>query len=296
MAYVWPGMCSASLAQATPALLVQRLPSAAAGAGLSPCHLLQASPSRFRSWRGQACTTPPQALHRMPSPPDRQRQAPRALSCARPVPSSLFPPLTPNITRPPAPQAGACRGPAHVPAGLTGCLSRRPFQERPLPLPPDQQAASGVVFPSVRHPHRAVQAVHVTAAPPLYPPPLPPWGGPAVPEGLRGSTVRGRGGPAGGPGGGDDANGWDQELKGVLDASGQGGVELVGGLPAGGAWSGAGQRQGGGSSSSSSSNGGEGGSQRPRVHTFTWCLERVETGALKGVWYTVGVRVGDYSF
>lgn len=32
-----------------------------------------------------------------------------------------------------------------------------------------------------------------------------------------------------------------------------------------------------------------------RRWTFTWVLQQVQHGAYKGVWFTVGVRVGDYS-
>ena len=32
-----------------------------------------------------------------------------------------------------------------------------------------------------------------------------------------------------------------------------------------------------------------------RTYRFTFCLERVESGGMKGCWLTVGVRVGDYS-
>ena len=35
--------------------------------------------------------------------------------------------------------------------------------------------------------------------------------------------------------------------------------------------------------------------QAQRRQTFTFCLERVATGALKNCWMTVGVRVGDYA-
>ncbi|KAJ9529941.1 hypothetical protein QJQ45_023201 [Haematococcus lacustris] len=35
--------------------------------------------------------------------------------------------------------------------------------------------------------------------------------------------------------------------------------------------------------------------ERLRQYTFSFCLEQVEQGPQKGIWYTVGVRVGDYS-
>ena len=87
-----------------------------------------------------------------------------------------------------------------------------------------------------------------------------------------GSDTSGSSGAIGGAkdGGGNEA-----------DISGQGGVELVGGMPAG--------------QSRAQSRSSSGSSSQPRVHTFTFCLERVDEGALKGIWYTVGVRVGDYS-
>ena len=129
-----------------------------------------------------------------------------------------------------------------------------------LPL----QFASPVVFPSERNQNRAVQAVHVTAQPTLYPP--------QPSEGPETRASSGANGPArdGSSSGGDQA-----------DISGQGGVELVGGMPAG--------------QSRAQSRSSSGSSSQPRVHTFTFCLERVDEGALKGIWYTVGVRVGDYS-
>lgn len=46
---------------------------------------------------------------------------------------------------------------------------------------------------------------------------------------------------------------------------------------------------GGGFADSHDGGGGE------RVYRFTFVLERVEAGGLKGCWLTVGVRVGDYS-
>ncbi|KAI8472351.1 MAG: hypothetical protein J3K34DRAFT_519826 [Monoraphidium minutum] len=41
--------------------------------------------------------------------------------------------------------------------------------------------------------------------------------------------------------------------------------------------------------------GGGAGGGAERAYTFTFCLERVEGGSMKGCWLTVGVRVGDYS-
>lgn len=46
-------------------------------------------------------------------------------------------------------------------------------------------------------------------------------------------------------------------------------------------------------SSGGSRLGGSGGDER--AYRFTFCLERVEAGSMKGCWLTVGVRVGDYS-
>eukprot|EP00983_Pelagomonas_calceolata_P020816 654514-Pelagomonas_calceolata.AAC.1 len=100
-------------------------------------------------------------------------------------------------------------------------------------------AASGIVFTSTRHNNKAVQAVHVTAAPTLYPP-------------FPGASSFGQDDH---PGlcntGGDSVFGVSSSIQGA--------------------------------------------SSKPKVHTFTFCLERVDEGALKGIWYTVGVRVGDYT-
>ncbi len=35
--------------------------------------------------------------------------------------------------------------------------------------------------------------------------------------------------------------------------------------------------------------------QQTRQYTFSFCLQQIEEGPAKGVWYTVGVRVGNYA-
>ncbi|KAF5835748.1 hypothetical protein DUNSADRAFT_6929 [Dunaliella salina] len=155
------------------------------------------------------------------------------------------------------------------------------------------RAASGIVFTSTRHNNKAVQAVHVTAAPTLYPP----FSGasslrrddhqfPGASSLKRDDHSRdcspgdGIAGSASPSAQGSTQNKWvDDDFFG---GSGQGGIDLTGGLP-------------GGSNASGRYGVRRGGSGKPRVHTFTFCLERVDEGALKGIWYTVGVRVGDYT-
>lgn len=120
------------------------------------------------------------------------------------------------------------------------------------------QAASPIVFTSTRNSNKAVQAVHVMAAPPLFPPPLP-----SQPDGSAG----------------DESS--------ASSSSGTQGPQAATGR--------AGSSQGAGTAGREGSLHSRGTTLKPRQHTYTFCLERVDAGALKGTWFTVGVRVGDYS-
>jgi len=53
--------------------------------------------------------------------------------------------------------------------------------------------------------------------------------------------------------------------------------------------------RGGGAAGAAARRQAGGGEGREHAYRFTWCLEKVESGSMKGCWLTVGVRVGDYS-
>jgi hypothetical protein len=154
------------------------------------------------------------------------------------------------------------------------------------------QAASGIVFTSTRNHNKAVQAVHVTAMPPQFPPFSPadlqfPDSDNNNSSSSSSSSSSSIGADIGADRNSQESSSSSGSREACGDASSQG-FKLFGGPPpaGGGGGSRSWRLQGAGSRDSDG---------RPRVHMFTFCLERVDEGALKGIWYTVGVRVGDYS-
>lgn len=154
------------------------------------------------------------------------------------------------------------------------------------------QAASGIVFTSTRNHNKAVQAVHVTAVPPKFAPrlpdiPSPELAGREVASSSSSSSEKGSSTDRSASAQGDVSPQAGCSSEGVggdalSDAVSQGGYELVSDSNGSGRWKLGDDLR-------------SGSSDKPRRHTFTFCLERVDEGALKGIWYTVGVRVGDYS-